>query len=220
MIDNMSILYPLCSISGLYLQFLYILISSILFGVPVIATTTSSQLVKVEGSLSDFCEQWVAFKDPQTGRCLPCSPCPEDHLTVAKCEFDRDTLCRPLTDLAEHIESVVHSSSSVTLTKKNNTIVIVEQNTVFEHLLGGIEYSPALVVILSLVVFGCISYILMQSLKRCRRNQKQQHGLKDPLHESLLGQEEQDENDKPVLDMDEMLAQRFGRSLVTNVYVP
>ncbi len=77
-----------------------------------------------------------------------------------------------------------------------------------------------MVVILSLVVFGCISYILLQSLKRCRRNQKQQHGLKDPLHESLLGQEEQDENDKPVLDMDEMLAQRFGRSLVTNVYVP
>ncbi len=139
MIDNMSILYPLCSISGLYLQFLYILICSILFGVPVIATTTSSQPVKVEGSLSDFCEQWVTFKDPQTGRCLPCSPCPEDHLTVAKCEFDRDTLCRPLTDLAEHIESVVHSSSSVTLTKKNNTIIIVEQNTVFEHLLGGIE---------------------------------------------------------------------------------
>ena len=139
MIDNMSILYPLRSISGLYSQLLCIFLCSILFGVQVITATPSSQLVKVERSLSDFCEQWVTFKDPQTGRCLPCSPCPEDHLTVVKCEFDRDTLCRPLTDLAEHIESVVHSSSSVTLTKKNNTIIIVEQSTVFEHLLGGIE---------------------------------------------------------------------------------
>ena len=139
MIDNMSILYPLRSISGLYPQFLCIFLCSILFGVQVITATPSSQLVKVERSLSDLCEQWVTFKDPQTGRCLPCSPCPEDHLTVAKCEFDRDTLCRPLTDLAEHIEQVVHSSTSVTLTKKNNTIIIVEQSTVFEHLLGGIE---------------------------------------------------------------------------------
>ena len=82
------------------------------------------------------------------------------------------------------------------------------------------RYSPALVAILSLVVFGCISYILLQSLKRCQRNKNQKHGLNDSLQESLLGQEEQDENDKPVLDMDEMLAQRFGRSLVTNVYGP
>lgn len=139
MIDNMSALYPLCSFGGSHCWLFYLFIFFTVFRAPAITTATPSKLVKVESSLADFCEQWVTFKDPQTGQCLPCSPCPEDHLTVVKCEFDRDTLCRPLTDLAEHIESVVHSSSSVTLTKKNDTIVIIEQNTVFEHLLGGIE---------------------------------------------------------------------------------
>ncbi|XP_057367888.1 uncharacterized protein LOC130688890 [Daphnia carinata] len=220
MVNNMSTLYSMCSFGGFHSCFFRFLIFFAVLSAPVITTPTASKLMKVESSLADFCEQWVTFKDPQTGQCLPCSPCPEDHLTVVKCEFDRDTLCRPLTDLAEHIESVVRSSSSVTLTTKNNTIVIVEESTVFEHLLGGIEYSPALLAVLSLAVFGCISYIILQSLKRCRTSKKQQRALQDPLQESLLGQEEQEENEKPALDMDEMLAQRFGRSLVTNVYVP
>ena len=222
MIDNMSILNRLFSLTRLHCWFpSYLAHLFLVLVVPVIATPTSAQQAtkSTEGSFADFCEQWVTYKDPQTGRCLPCSPCPEDHLTVVKCEFDRDTLCRPLSDLAEHIESVVRSSSSVMVTKKNNTVVILEENTVFEQLLGGIEYSPVLVTILSLVVFGCVTYIVMQSFKKCRK-QRQKRALQDPLQESLLGQEEQEENEKPVLDMDEMLAQRFGRSLVTNVYVP
>lgn len=215
-------LISLCSCSGFYSQLLSVFLCLTVLSAPASPMSTSTQLTKnPEGSFAEFCEQWVTYKDPQTGRCRPCSPCPEDHLTVAKCEFDRDTLCRPLTDLAEHIESVVRSTSSVMVTKKNNTVVILEENTVFEQAIGGIEYSPILVTVLSLVVFGCVTYIILQSFKRCRKD-KQQKLHQDPLHESLLGQDEgqEEENEKPVLDMDEMLAQRFGRSLVTNVYVP
>lgn len=224
MIDIMSILNRLASSTRFHSPCLCYLVFLFLSSTPPVTTTPTSaqQAIKStdEGSFADFCEQWVTYKDPQSGRCLPCSPCPEDHLTVVKCEFDRDTLCRPYSDLmSDHIESVVRSSSSVMVTKKNNSVLIVEQNTVFEQLLGGIEYSPALVTILSLVVFGCVTYIIMQSFKKCKK-QRQQRALQDPLQESLLGQEEQEENEKPALDMDEMLAQRFGRSLVTNVYVP
>ena len=187
----------------------------------VIPTASFIQPTKSAEGFPDFCEQWVTFKDPKSGECLPCSPCPEDHLTVVKCEFDRDTLCRPLSDLASHIESVIHSTSSVVMAQKNNTMVILEQNTVFEQAIGGIEYSPALVAILALLVFGCVSYIILLSLKKCNKKNNKKKQLQDPLQESLLGLDDQEEDhEKPGLDMDEMLAQRYGRSLVTNVYVP
>lgn len=202
-------------------QFTSVFVCLVVLSTPAVDPTSSSHLKKgtPEGSFTEFCEQWVTFKDPQTGVCRPCSPCPEDHLTVVKCEFDRDTLCRPLTDLAEHIESVVHSTSSVLVSKKNSTVVIVEERTVFEQLLGN-ELSPVYVTLLSAVIFGCVFYIALLAFKKCRK-QKQERRFKDPLQESLLGQDvQEEENEKPILDMDEMLAQRFGRSLVTNVYVP
>lgn len=216
----MSIFNPSCSSVGTYFGLLCVFLCLSLLSTPVVSTSLSTQSPKsVESSFADFCEQWVTYKDPQTGRCLPCSPCPEDHITVVKCEFDRDTLCRPLSDLGDHIESVVHSS--VMMSKKNNAVVILEQNTVFEQAIGGIEYSPALVIILSLVVFGCVIYIMLQSFKKYSKEKKEKLGLQDPLQESLLAQDGlEEENEKPILDMDEMLAQRFGRSLVTNVYVP
>lgn len=171
----------------------------------------------------EFCEHWKTYKDPQTGKCLPCSPCPEDYITVVKCEFDRDTLCRPGTDLAKHIESVVKSSSSVLVSEKNTTaVVIVEEETVFEQLLGGMEYSPVLVIILSIAVIGCVLFIVIHTLRKQKNRPIPRGQLRDPLQESLLAEaeEHEEETEKPAPNMDELLAQRYGRSLVKNVYVP
>lgn len=166
---------------------------------------------------TEFCENWKTYRDPMTGRCLPCSRCPDDHITVVLCEFDRDTLCRPSTDLAEHILGVIHSTPSL-----NESVLLVE---VMETDKTG-DYSPALIVMaLSALLVACIVLIAFYLVRRRYFPQLKTHDSTlppyDSLNQGLLEDDDAEEDaEKPAeLDMDELLAQRYGRSLVTNHYV-
>lgn len=185
-------------------------------------TVTTGSQGPSSTALTDFCEQWKTYKDPLTGKCLPCSRCPEDHLVVVLCEFDRDTLCRPSTDLAEHIQSVITSNPPV--------IVMVEEQVID----NGTYFSPALLgITLTALAITCLVLAGLHLVKKLRSWKEREltkggphHG--DSLEQSLLGECDGDEEGgdplasakQSALDMDELLAQRYGRSLVTNHYVP
>jgi len=166
-------------------------------------------------SLTDFCIQWVTYKDPNSGRCVPCSPCPENHMTVVLCEFDRDTLCRPSSDLGHHIESVVRSN-----------IAVQDKNLVVDIFIDNPDQNSSIsVLVISLSAVVTI-FILTASLLTLRRWKKQRASssssrFEDSIEQSLLEEDEPEtENDKHTVDLDELLARRYGKSLVTNNYVP
>lgn len=130
---------------------------------------------------------------------------------------------RPSSDLGTHIQSVVHSSVTLSAAvNQTGTFVMVEEDAVLD---GSTNYSIILLVMaLSALLVACL---VLASLYLVRRKCLARLIMvdADTLSRSLLEDEEDGEDDgeadaKTVtLDMDELLAQRYGRSLVTNNYV-
>ena len=176
---------------------------------------------KALSSVEISCEKWKTFKDALSPNCIPCSKCPTNYILVAHCEYDRDTLCRPISDLTTHFLSVVNSKVDevkLVYTSENSTLYVVEKNTLIEN--GEAGYPSILVITLSAFVSGLLISISLFTLQKCRKRNEDNLNYHDPLHQSLLEEENQEE-EKPVFDLDEMLAERFGRSLVMkNNYVP
>ena len=182
---------------------------------------------------SEFCVQWVTYKDPNTGACVPCSPCPDGYMAAVLCEFDRDTLCRPVSDLGRHIESVVHQKVPEGLDSSVDPSWLVQssfnQEKSHEHQSEIVsmppteDTSPLIILVICLSVAFLLSVVLALYciMKNYRKREVEQNPL-DPLKRGLLlDEDEQAENDneKPPMDLDELLAVRYGRSLVTNNYI-
>jgi len=190
-----------------------VLVFSVVVLVSVDASTSAAVSSPSTSSSQDFCVQWVTYKDPNSGQCVPCSPCPRNHLTVVLCEFDRDTLCRPSSDLGRHIETVVHSNVNL---KENNVMDLILDEADRDSSIS------VLVISLSAVVTFFILMASLFTLKRCR-NRRSRATFEDSMKQSLLQDDSPDndnDNDRPTLDLDQLLAHRYGKSLVTNNYVP
>lgn len=168
------------------------------------------------------CENWVSYRNSKTGDCVPCSECPKGYLTVVKCEFDQDTKCRPLSDLGEHFVTVVQRQQvdKVVYEPKNSS---VEEKTVFTHstlqegasagLIGSVFVAVFVTVAVASVIIG------MFLLRRYSRRNHSAESV-DPLRRSLLEEEVQEpDSEKVAMDLDALLAARYGKSLVTNNYV-
>merc|ERR1712136_124017 len=208
--DNMK-----AAIEWIPFSFGYHLVSCLLvLGADHLVDSAAATSAAGSTSSTDFCIQWVTYKDPNSGKCVPCSPCPENYMTVVLCEFDRDTLCRPSSDLGHHIESVVHSS-----------VAVDEKNVVVDIVLDEVDQDSSIsVLVISLSALVTI-FILTVSLLTLRRWKKQRASsgthFEDSMKQSLLEEDSPEaESDKPTLDLDELLAHRYGRSLITNNYVP
>jgi len=133
---------------------------------------------------------------------------------VVLCEFDRDTLCRPSSDLGRHIESVIHNNAGV---QEKNMVVDI----VFDEPDQDSSIS-ILVISLSAVVTIFILSASLFTLRRWKR-QRSNNGahFEDSMKQSLLEDDgPETESDKHTLDLDELLAHRYGKSLVTNNYIP
>ena len=168
------------------------------------------------------CEKWKTFKDlTLSSNCIPCSQCPDNYILVAHCEYDRDTLCRPITDLGQHFKSVVNSKVDevkLLLASDNTTIYLVEKNTLIEKEEPG--SSILVITLLSAFASGLLISVSLFILQKCRKRNEDNFNYHDPLQQSLL-QEDNHEDEKPVLDLDILLAERYGKSLVMkNNYVP
>lgn len=182
----------------------------------------------ISASTSGLCEKWKSYQNLE-GQCIPCSKCPSNYIIVSRCEFDRDTLCRPLTDLSLHINSVVNSKVDevkLSFTSENTTIFLIGKSTLDENKIGdeiGYFFPSIVVIILSALMSGLLIITSLYILRRCKERTEGNFNYNDPLQQSLL--EDQDD-EKPALNLNEMeignryLAERYGKTLVTNSYVP
>ena len=163
-------------------------------------------------SSSETCVQWVAFRDAATGLCRPCSACPDGHLAVVLCEYERDTLCRPLTDLGEHVQGLpVMHRQSVDRPVGAGEVTDLPSLAVLLVCLGAAALLSALTALFFLV------------RGRWRGAHHRAWGPNDPLERGLLSDDEDQlevEPGKLAADMDQLLAVLYCKSLVTNNYTP